>query len=207
MELTLVRHGEPVRGGDAAQRFDPGLSPRGQEQAARAARFLAGEHHDALYASPLRRARETAGIIAERTGLTPAVEEGIAEFDRLTGYAHFEDLRASGDPRYYAYLAGDLTPWRTTLEQFRAQVAAAIDAIVARHRGQRVLLVTHGGVENILLAGVLGIPGMAFHVPAYASVSRLAAGSGGQRTLRSINETGHLRGIELPAFTAPEDPR
>jgi broad specificity phosphatase PhoE len=209
VELTLVRHGEPVRGDDEAGRFDPGLSPRGQVEAARVAEFLAGEHHDALYVSPLRRARQTAEFITERTGLVPMVEEGIAEFDRLTGYTHFEELRASGDPRYDAYLAGDLTPWRTTVQQFREQITTAVEAIVARHPGQRVLLVTHGGVENVFLAGILGIAGTAFHSPAYASISRLFAGSGGRRTLRSINETGHLRDIDLPAFTsiAPSRPR
>jgi probable phosphoglycerate mutase len=203
VDITLVRHGEPVRGTDEAERLDPGLSERGRVEAARVAEFLAGEHHDALYVSPLRRARETAEFVTERTGLVPTVAEGLAEFDRLTGYTHFEELRDTGDPRYDAYLAGDLSPWRTTLEAFREGILAAVDTIVERHPGQRVLLVTHGGVENIFLASMLGIPGMAFHSPAYASVTRVLAGSGGRRTLRSINETGHLRGIDLPAFGVP----
>lgn len=200
VELTLVRHGEPVRGADEARRFDPGLSERGRVEAARVAEFLSGEEHDALYVSPLRRARETAEFVTERTGLAPVVEDRIAEFDRRTGYTHFEELRTSGDPRYAAYLAGDLSPWRTTLEEFRAGILVAVEAIVGRHSGQRVLLVTHGGVENVFLADVLGIAGPAFHSPAYASVSRVLAGAEGRRTLRSINETGHLRDIDLPAL-------
>ncbi|NMH98210.1 histidine phosphatase family protein [Pseudonocardia acidicola] len=195
MELTLVRHGEPVRGADAQARFDPGLSERGRAEVRRVAEFLAGEHHDAVYVSPLRRARETAEPIAELTGLQPVVEDGLAEFDRKVGYTHFEDLRDSGDPRYAAYLAADLSPWETDAETFRREILAAVDGIVERHPGQRVLLVTHGGVENVFLAALLDIPGMAFHAPAYASISRVLAGSGGRRTLISINETGHLRGI------------
>ena len=195
MQLTLVRHGEPVRSADPQVRFDPGLSDLGRAEVRAAAGFLAGEQHDALYVSPLRRARESAEPIIELTGLEPVVDDGLAEFDRKVGYTHFEDLRASGDPRYHAYLDGDLSPWDTDAVTFRREILAAVERIVERHPGQRVLLVTHGGVQNVFLAAVLGISGMAFHAPAYASISRVMAGSGGRRALVSINETAHLRGI------------
>src|SRR5207237_10051682 len=71
MELVLVRHAEPVRveGGDVPA--DPHLTPRGREQAARLAAWLAHEPIDHLVTSPLVRARETVAPVAAATGLAP----------------------------------------------------------------------------------------------------------------------------------------
>jgi probable phosphoglycerate mutase len=187
MELTLVRHGEPSRD----QPFDPGLSPAGVEQARRAADFLAREDYDALYVSPLLRARETAEPIAAALDLQPVVEDGLAEFDRKVGYTHFEDLVAARDPRVEAFFRGDLSAWDTDAQAFTSVVTRTIDEIVGRHGGQRVALVSHGGVANVFFGRVLGLEQLSFHAPAYGSVSRARAGAG-KYTLVSLNETGHL---------------
>jgi probable phosphoglycerate mutase len=188
MELTLVRHGEPTR--DAA--FDPGLGPRGVEQARRAAGFLGAESYDALYVSPLRRTLETAEPIAEALGLDPVVEDGLAEFDRHTGYTHFEDLVAARDPRVERFFRGDLSDWGVDVQEFKRTVWRTVGGIVARHGGQRVVLVGHGGVANVFFGQVLGLEQVSFHAPAYGSISRARAG-GGRYTLVSVNETGHLQ--------------
>jgi broad specificity phosphatase PhoE len=190
----FVRHGEVARG----MPVDPPLSERGVAQARAVAEFLAGEPHDALYVSPLARARQTAEAIGAATGLVPAVEDGLAEFDRDHPYAHFEDLMAVRDPRVEEFLRGDLSGWGTDVESFRATVLTAVDGIVARHRGQRVILVTHGGVANVFFGAVLGLKKLGFHAPEYASISRARAGAG-RRTLVSLNETGHLRNLNVEA--------
>jgi broad specificity phosphatase PhoE len=107
VNLTLVRHGEPVRG----EPDDPGLNTEGADQARRAAEFLSVEHYDALYVSPLRRALQTAEPIATALGLHPVLEEGLAEFDRGMPYTHFEDLVDARDPRVEAFFRGDLSGW------------------------------------------------------------------------------------------------
>lgn len=192
MDLTLVRHGEPARGGPDDPRLgDPHLSDRGRGQAEQVAAFLAAEPCDALYVSPLLRARQTAAPIAGALGMEPVVEDGLAEFDRLRPYEHFEDLVAAGDPKVDAFLRGDLSGWGTTAEEFRSRVRTTFDSIVARHGGQRVVLVGHGGVANVFFGAVLGLAGLSFHAPAYGSVSRARAGRG-TYTLVSINECGHL---------------
>ena len=72
MELLVIRHAEPVRvtaaesGGAPA---DPELTPRGHDQAARLADWLAAEGVDHVTSSPLRRARETAAPLASALGL------------------------------------------------------------------------------------------------------------------------------------------
>lgn len=187
MELTFVRHGEPER----RVPNDPGLSVSGREQAASVAAFLSTEDYDALYVSPLRRARQTAEPIASALGLTAEVADGLAEFDRNGRYEHFEDLLSARDPRVDAVLRGDLSAWGTSAEVFRSAVTSTVDHIIAAHRRQRVVLVTHGGVANAFFSAVLGLDRMWFHAPAYCSVSRARAGAG-RCTLISLNECGHL---------------
>jgi len=201
MDLVLVRHAEPVRIVAAEGPADPPLTERGFRQAQAAAGWLAEETFDAIYASPLRRARETGELIAAPHGLSIAVEEGIAEYDRQSEfYIPVEELKTSTDPELAAH-------WRALAEDrledvvsdaatFRPRVAEGLDRIIAAHPGQRVLAICHGGVINVALAEVLGLERSLWFEPAYASIHRVAASRAGIRTLISLNETGHLRGIE-----------
>jgi len=66
MKLILIRHGLPVRSDSSA---DPSLAPQGVRQSEQMARWLHSEGVDALYTSPMRRARETAEPLAALTGL------------------------------------------------------------------------------------------------------------------------------------------
>jgi broad specificity phosphatase PhoE len=197
VNLTLVRHGEPVRG----EPDDPGLSAEGADQARRAAEFLSVERYDALYVSPLRRALQTAEPIAAALGLHSVVEEGLAEFDRGMPYTHFEDLVDARDPRVEAFFRGDLSGWGADAEAFKSTVGTTIDAIARRHDGERVVLVSHGGVANVFFGRVLGLSRLTFHAPAYGSVSR-ARSEGGRYTLVSVNETGHLADRAGPLVAA-----
>ena len=64
MELLLVRHALPVRRELVDGAADPELSADGHAQAEHLATYLSSEHLDAIYASPLRRAYQTAEPIA-----------------------------------------------------------------------------------------------------------------------------------------------
>ncbi len=201
MDLVLVRHAEPVRIVDAEGPADPPLTERGRRQAAAVAAFLAEESFDAIYASPLRRARETADVIAEPHGLDVAIEDGIAEYDRQSEfYIPVEELKTSDDPEIQAH-------WRALAEDrledvvadaatFRPRVVEAVERLVGTHPGQRVLAVCHGGVINVALAEILGLARSLWFEPAYASVHRVAASRAGIRTVVGLNETGYLRQID-----------
>ncbi|MEM1335788.1 MAG: histidine phosphatase family protein, partial [Actinomycetota bacterium] len=183
----------------------------GHAQAALLGTYLATEHLDAVYASPLRRAMQTAGpVVADRTvGGEPMelrIEPDVAEFDKDSSeYVPVEELKAANDPRWQAMLAGEWEPGGDeSREEFEGRVLAAIERIVAAHRGERVAVVCHGGVINTYLAHVLRLPdddalfSRGFFYPNYTSVHRVTASSTGLRSIGTINETAHLRGSGLP---------
>lgn len=192
MQLWLIRHALPVRVEGAAGGADPGLSPEGVEQAERLGAWLARAPIDAMWTSPLRRARETAAPLAERLGLDPSIDDDLAEFDRDADfYIPLEELKAEQDPRYQELIDGT---WAGEDDgaQFHRRLVAAMDRIIAAHPGGEVAVVCHGGVINLYLAHVLGlVPQMFFH-PTYTGVSRVQASRSGVRSIVSINETGHL---------------
>lgn len=167
------------------------------------AQALTFEPFEALYTSPLRRALETAQVIGAAVGLHATVEEDLAEFDRGAQYLHFEDVGATADV-YQRLLLDDLTPWGTTAPDFRARVTGAFDRIIAAHPVQSVLVVSHGGVANAYLGGLLGMQRIYFHAPEYGSISRVQASGSGIRSLVSVNETAHLRRPLCPDRDAHE---
>lgn len=194
VELLLIRHGLPLRveRADGAP-ADPPLSPAGLAQAERLAAWLAPERIDAVYASPLRRARETAEPLARARGLALALEPGVVEFDpHAPSYVPLEELKAQDRAAWLALVRGGLTAGIDVVE-FRATLVAALERIVAAHPGGRVAVVCHGGVINGWAAHVLGLESSLFFDPAYTSVSRFAAARSGERGLVSLNETAHLR--------------
>ncbi len=201
VELLLIRHALPVRRELAIGVADPELSEDGRAQAGHLAEYLAAEAPlDALYASPLQRARQTAAPLGARFGLEVVVEDAVAEWDQHSNeYVPIEELKAADDPRWQALLRGEWTSHDESPEQFAARVVGAIEAIVERHRGERVGVVCHGGVVNAYLAHVLGLGGQpSFFYPNYTSIHRVAAASTGERSIITINETAHLRGTGLP---------
>ena len=201
VELLLVRHALPVRRELEIGVADPELSENGHAQAGHLAEYLAAEAPlDALYTSPLNRARQTAAPIAARFGLEIVVSEAVAEWDRHSNeYVPIEELKAADDPRWQALLRGEWTSHDESPEQFTARVVGAIEALIARHRGQRIAVVCHGGVINSYLAHVLGLDGQhSFFYPNYTSIHRVAAAATGERSIVTINETAHLRGTGLP---------
>jgi probable phosphoglycerate mutase len=201
VELLLIRHALPVRRELEVGTADPELSEAGHAQAGHLAEYLAAEAPlDALYASPLNRARQTAAPVAERFGLDVVVDDGVAEWDRHSNeYVPIEELKAADDPRWQALLRGEWTSHDESPEQFAQRVVDAIEAIVASHRGKRAAVVCHGGVINTYLAHVLGLGAQhSFFYPNYTSIHRVAAATTGERSIVTINETAHLRGTGLP---------
>ena len=200
MELLLIRHAQPLRVQDAEGPADPELSANGHEQARMLGEYLADETIDAVVASPLRRARQTAAPVAASRGIEVTVHDGIAEYDRDSAeYIPIEVLRAEGLPGWQDVLDGTaqraagIDPF-----EFRAGVVEAIEDIISSHAGEIVAAVCHGGVINAYISHILSIEDASgFFYPNYTSIHRVAAGRSGQRTVLSLNETAHLRGTGL----------
>ena len=199
MELLLIRHALPIRRELEEGAADPELSQAGHEQAQHLAEYLASERLDALYASPMRRAQQTAQPVATAQGLEIITADGVAEWDQnASHYVPVEELKAANDPRWQAMVAGE---WESDepQDQFIERVVSTVEQIIDRHRSQRVAVVCHGGVINQYLAHILGLPASnGFFYPNYTSIHRVAAASSGERSVVTVNETVHLRHKGLP---------
>jgi probable phosphoglycerate mutase len=172
---------------------DPPLSETGRQQAARLAEWLRDEQIDALYASPMRRARETAEPLAAMRGLEIRLVPDLVELDhRAAFYIPLEELKRENREAWLAFVQGGIFDG-VDVPAFRAGVVAAFERIIAAHPRQRVAVVCHGGVINAWAAHVLGIAAPIFFEPGYTSIQRFLAASSGERMLASLNEQAHLR--------------
>lgn len=197
MDLLFVRHAEPMRvEGGTGVPADPPLTDHGRRQATRLADWLVFERVDAVVSSPQRRAIETAEPIAAAHDLEVEIVDGLVEYDvQADHYIPLDELKATNDPRWRAMVEGrwyaddgmDDDP-----ERFRARVLVAVDQVIERFAGRRVVAVCHGGVINVALGAVLGLPDLLWFDPAYASMSRIAASRTGVRSVQTLNETAHL---------------
>ena len=190
MELILIRHGLPVR---SAETSDPPLATEGLEQSRRVAGVLAGEKIDAVYSSTMRRAIQTAEPYAALAGLAVTTDDGIVEFDRNAGsYTPMEELKRDNYEAWARFVARGRD--RGAIVEFQKTVVGALQAIVARHSGQRIAVFCHGGVINVWTAHVLEMTPRLFFEPRYTSLHRYLCASSGERNLVSLNDIAHLRG-------------
>jgi broad specificity phosphatase PhoE len=198
--LTLVRHGETCANLEGVWHgsTDAPLTERGRAQALRVAEFLLDRHADAsaVYTSPLRRARETARAIADSLGVDPRLEPGLAEYHlgswegktyrELHERHHlWDEIRR--DPDFAPH--GGESPRQVT-ERF----TEALRRIEAGHRGERVIVVAHGGALSMALAAILdGDYTRWRRVMANCAVSELVLDPAPE--LLSFNRTEHLDGL------------
>ena len=105
MDLILIRHGRPEQIENADGPADPALTDVGVRQARAAAAYLAAEPLDAIYVSPMTRARQTSDPLERLLGLTAEVVDGVAEYDAAdSSYIPLEVLRQDKE-RWQAFLA------------------------------------------------------------------------------------------------------
>lgn len=197
MELILIRHGLPVRQQLEAGRADPPLSDTGRRQASLVAQWLAPMGIDAVYSSPMARARETAEPYVQMTGHSAVIHDGVEEFGRESmSYIPTEELKVE-DYEAWQALARDNSAGEGDfdLEAFGKTVISAMEEIIATHKSQTAVVFCHGGVINVWASHVLGLPARMFFEPIYTSVHRFLCASTGERNVVSLNETAHLRDI------------
>jgi probable phosphoglycerate mutase len=194
MELLLIRHGLPVRSDESS---DPPLSAAGHWQAARVAERLADETVDAVFASTMRRAIETARPFADASGHEVQTRPGIVEYDRDAGtYVPMEELKRDDYPRWKAFVEGG---YGVDIESFQKLVVETLEDIIETHPSKSVAVFCHGGVINVWTAHVLAMTPRLFFEPTYASFHRYLCARSGQRNIVALNDAGHLRGVAQPA--------
>jgi 2,3-bisphosphoglycerate-dependent phosphoglycerate mutase len=160
-DLYLVRHGETatnraqlIQGWDS----EP-LNARGRWQAERAGQRLAQVGLQALYASPLDRARETATIIGRLVGLEVILVKELREMDTgLISGMHRAQFMLRHPRLMWAWLRDDSTlafPNGEVMADFYQRARRAIDGLIARHAGQAITVVAHGGTISGYLSLLL----------------------------------------------------
>jgi probable phosphoglycerate mutase len=172
--LCLIRHGETDWN---AQRrvqgqIDIPLNAAGFAQAAAAARALSKEVFAAIYSSDLLRARQTAEPAARARGLPLHTDASLRErhfgiLQELTveeaqaNYAYVSQRHATRDPHY------DLDGGES-LSAFARRTLDGLNVLASRHPGETILIVTHGGVLDIIYRHATGMEleaGRNFAVP------------------------------------------
>ncbi len=154
--ILAVRHGETAWNRDTRIQghTDIALNDHGRWQAEQLAQALHAEPIAACYASDLSRARETAQAVAERHGLPVQVHIGLRE----RGFGSFEgktwaELEAGWPVEIESWrkrVPNFAPPGGESLLQLQARVVATVDELAARHPGEQVLMVAHGGVLDML---------------------------------------------------------
>jgi 2,3-bisphosphoglycerate-dependent phosphoglycerate mutase len=200
-DLLIVRHGESAaaRVDRPAPRADghsdPPLAPEGVEQAGRLAERLAHEHIDAIYVTSLQRTVQTAAPLARRLGLEPAVEADLREvfLGEWEGVA-FRKYVAEGHPtavQMFLEKRWDVIPGAESNDVFAGRVRAGMERIIARHPGERVVVVVHGGVIGQMMSLASGAPAFSFLGADNASVTQIVA-MPQPWVIRRFNDTAHL---------------
>jgi broad specificity phosphatase PhoE len=205
--LVLIRHGETVTnaGGERAVmsgRSDLPLSSVGRRQLELLRERLTVEPgFEAVYTSPLSRARETARMVpAVRP---PTVMNELAEIDCGDVDGRLIAEVQSRYPRLWATNAAELDdnfrwPAGESYRELRARGVAAMQTIHARHPGGRVAVVTHAGLITQVVGMLRGEPAARWSAARVANTALTTidwqAGSG---RLVALDDHAHLHGASI----------
>lgn len=156
--ILAIRHGETAWNVDTRLQghLDIPLNDEGLRQAQHLAQALGqSETIDAIYASDLSRAHITAQAIAQATGHTVSTHPGLRErhFGAFQGRTFAEiEVELPEHAWHWRKRTPDWVPpdGGESLIALRERIVATVDELAARHPGQQVVMVAHGGVLDIL---------------------------------------------------------
>ena len=154
--ILAIRHGETAWNQDnrIQGQIDIPLNDTGHWQAARTAQALREEAVDAVYASDLSRAAQTAQAIADALGHRVQHHSGLRErhFGECQGvrWSELETQHPEVVAQWRARVPDYAPPGGESLLVLRARVQAAFSELAARHLGQQIVVVAHGGVLDIV---------------------------------------------------------
>jgi serine/threonine-protein phosphatase PGAM5 len=193
--IVLVRHGNYVNDPAADPRLGPHLSPIGVAQAHLVGARMAGlpMRFDALYASPLQRARDTAAVIVE--DFPGRHFEAVDDLAECTPPTRRMEIMAQEKPE-------DLSSCQAQLDR----VFARFFRPAAGHE-ETDLLVCHGNVIRYLVTRALGVDTKAWleMSPGHASITRIRIEADGRFKVISVGDVGHLPPNLLTGATGDAD--
>jgi probable phosphomutase (TIGR03848 family) len=195
--VLLVRHGRTPTTGKVLPGRAKGLhlSEEGQAEAEAVALRLAGVKVDAIYASPLERARETAAPFAKQSGLKIIQHKGLleCEFGDWTGKNLADLYKLPEWSTVQRYPSGFRFPNGESFSEMQTRIGSAMKDFVARHPGGVVAAFSHADPIKAAVADALGTHLDLFQriTISTCSVTAISFGSSGPSVL-TVNETGNL---------------
>lgn len=204
MEIVLIRHGETAWNAERRLQghLDIGLNAAGKQQVAALGLALAQERFDAIFASDLQRARQTADAVAAAHALPIHIDAGLRErcYGAFEGLL-YDDIGGRFPQAHAAWMAGDVDARfpagefvAETLNEFHARANQAIRNIIAGGTYRKIAIVSHGGVLDCVFRAINGV-----HIGATrefdvlnASINRLRW-DGAQLHIMQWGDVAHLR--------------
>lgn len=163
LRLILIRHGRPEKEADGRcyGRLDIGLSAEGRKQLCEKAGLLSSLQPDALYSSTSKRARESAEQLGQHLNLRAEARPELCEIDfgAFEGLAYTEiEQRFPDEFRRWMEHPTEITfPGGESFADLNGRVSRFLAVLRDVYRGHTVLLVTHAGVNRVVLAESLGM--------------------------------------------------
>ena len=205
--LIVIRHGETAWNREKRMQgtTDTQLSDMGREQARALGRRLAGRGFAALYTSDLARARDTARAIAEHTGRDPLMDprlqerrfgifEGLTAEEIIARYPEEHARFASRDPDY-------AVPGGESARSFTRRCIGCLAEIAVRHRGDEVVVVTHGLVLDSLYRAAHGLDhGARRPVPLINASMNVFGYDGSAWRLEQWGDISHLAADQVTVY-------
>jgi probable phosphomutase (TIGR03848 family) len=194
--ILMVRHGQTPTTGTSLPGRAPGLhlAETGQQQAeAVAARLAELDRVDAIYASPLERARETAAPIGKARGLKVGIDKGLLEcdFGDWTGSLLKDLMKLPEWQTVQKFPSGFRFPNGESFTDMQSRMVNALDHLRAVHPGGVIVVVSHADPIKAAVAQAMGTHLDLFQriVISTCSVSAVAYGTTGPVVL-TVNSTG-----------------
>jgi broad specificity phosphatase PhoE len=201
-ELILARHGETVWNVEKIYRgrADVNLDEVGIKQADLLGKYLSSWKLEAIYSSPLKRATDTANIIARYQKIGVQIAEGLVDFD----YGEWQSLPEKEVKKLYPALLNEWhnnphkvrMPAGESLEDVRNRAIEVVNDVLSKYQGS-VVLVSHRVVNKVLICSLLGLDNSHFwNIKQDVGGITIFDYVDGRFVLTRHNDTSHLRELQ-----------
>jgi len=201
-EIILARHGETEWNVEEVYRgrIDINLDEVGVKQAELLGEYLSNLELDAIYSSPLRRALDTANLIAQYQKVGVQVSNGLMDLD----YGEWQGLPEREVKKLYQALHNEWhanpdrvkMPGGESLADVRGRAVGVIDDVISKYRGS-VVLVSHRVVNKVLICSLSGLDNTHFwNIKQDVGGITIFSYAGGRFILTKHNDTSYLKGMQ-----------
>jgi broad specificity phosphatase PhoE len=201
-KLILARHGETVWNVEKIYRgrADVNLDEVGIKQAELLGKYLSNWKLEAIYSSPLKRALDTANIVARYQKIGVYVAEGFIDFD----YGKWQSLPEEEAKRLYPTLHNEWhnnphkvkMPGGESLEDVRKRAIEVVNDVLSKYQGS-ILLVSHRVVIKVLICSLLGLDNSHFwNINQDVGGITIFNYVDGRFVLTRHNDTSHLKELQ-----------